>query len=143
MQRYSDLTSKHKEYEKKVQRLEALDIAVTFDTLFEANGKRFNCTVGEYFNQIIERLNKSEKYGTASKYKGALSSMKEFRSVNIRFDEIDLHYLREFEAFLRDKQKQGNTIATRFSALKAVYNKALSENVFVPRSNPFQQFKVG
>ena len=46
-----------------------LEIPATFDTLFEHNGKRINCTVGEYFKQIIERLEKVEKYGSASKHK--------------------------------------------------------------------------
>ena len=61
----------------------------------------------------------------------------------MRFDELDLTYLREFEIFLRQRGNVNNSLATKFSVLKAVYNKAVSEGVFVPKSNPFQQFKVG
>ena len=43
------ITSKIREYEKKIKKLEVLEIPVTFDTLFEQNGKRINCTVGDYF----------------------------------------------------------------------------------------------
>ena len=64
-------------------------------------------------------------------------------SVNMRFEELDLTYLREFEIFLRQRGNVNNSLATKFSVLKAVYNKAVSEGVFVPKSNPFQQFKVG
>ena len=46
------ITSKIREYERKIKKLEVLEIPVTFDTLFEQNGKRINCTVGEYFKQI-------------------------------------------------------------------------------------------
>lgn len=137
------IATKVKEYEKKIQRLEALEIPITFETLFNNNGQRFNITVGDYFEQIIERLEKVEKYGSASKHKVTLSLMRQFRSVDIHFNQIDLNYLREFEIFLRQRHNQNNSIATKFSVLKAVYNKALSENVFIAKSHPFNQFKVG
>ena len=82
---------------------------VTFDTLFEQNGKRINCTVGEYFKQIIERLEKVEKYSSASKHKVTLVLVSQFRSVNMRFDELDLTYLREFEIFLSQKGNVNNS----------------------------------
>ena len=137
------ITAKIKEYEKKIKKLEALEIPVTFEALFETIGKRMDCTVGYYFRQIIDRLEKVEKYGSASKHKVTLALMSQFRSVNMRFDELDLTYLREFEIFLRQRGNVNNSLATKFSVLKAVYNKAVSEGVFVPKSNPFQQFKVG
>ena len=127
------ITSQIREYEKRIKKLEVLEIPVTFDTLFEQNGKRINCTVGDYFKQIIDRLEKVEKYGSASKHKVTLALMSQFRSVNMRFDELDLTYLREFEIFLRQRGNVNNSLATKFSVLKAVYNKAVSEGVFVPK----------
>ena len=103
------ITSKIREYEKKIKKLEVLEIPVTFDTLFEQNGKRINCTIGEYFKQIIERLEKVEKYGSASKHKVTLVLVSQFRSVNMRFDELDLTYLREFEIFLSQKGNVNNS----------------------------------
>ena len=103
------ITSKIREYEKKIKKLEVLEIPVTFDTLFEQNGKRINCTVGEYFKQIIERLEKVEKYSSASKHKVTLVLVSQFRSVNMRFDELDLTYLREFEIFLSQKGNVNNS----------------------------------
>ena len=135
------ITAKIKEYEKKIKKLEALEIPVTFETLFETIGKRMDCTVGDYFRQIIDRLEKVEKYGSASKHKVTLALMSQFRSVNMRFEELDLTYLREFEIFLRQRGNVNNSLATKFSVLKAVYNKAVSEGVFVPKSNPFSSSK--
>ena len=103
------ITSKIREYERKIKKLEVLEIPVTFDTLFEQNGKRINCTIGEYFKQIIERLEKVEKYGSASKHKVTLVLVSQFRSVNMRFDELDLTYLREFEIFLSQKGNVNNS----------------------------------
>lgn len=94
------ITAKIKEYEKKIKKLEALEIPVTFETLFETIGKRMDCTVGDYFRQKIDRLEKVEKYGSASKHKVTLALMQHFKSTNMRFEELDLTYLREFEIFL-------------------------------------------
>ena len=109
------ITSKIREYERKIKKLEVLEIPVTFDTLFEQNGKRINCTVGEYFKQIIERLEKVEKYGSASKHKVTLALMSQFRSVNMRFEELDLTYLREFEIFLRQRGNVNNRPSLRIA----------------------------
>ena len=103
------ITAKIKEYEKKIKKLEALEIPVTFEALFETIDKRMDCTVGYYFRQIIDRLEKVEKYGSASKHKVTLALMSQFRSVNMRFDELDLTCLREFEIFLSQKGNVNNS----------------------------------
>ena len=63
------ITAKVKEYEKKIRRLEIMDIPVTFENLFEQNSKRLNCSIGEYLKQTIERLETLGKYGSASKHR--------------------------------------------------------------------------
>lgn len=45
------VTAKIKEYERKIKKLEVLEIPVTFETLFETIGKRMDCMVGDYFKQ--------------------------------------------------------------------------------------------
>ena len=136
------ITAKVKEYEKKIQRLEIMDIPVTFENLFEQNSKRLNCSVGEYLKQTIERLETLGKYGSASKHRSLLSRLSEFRSLNTRFDEIDLAFLRDFELFLRKEGNVNNSIATKFAIFKAAYNKALAEGLFLQKINPFAKYKV-
>ena len=51
------ITAKIKEYNKKIQRLEALDIPVNFDTLFDAKPTRsVGITIEDGFKAEIERL---------------------------------------------------------------------------------------
>lgn len=137
------ITAKIKEYEKKIQRLEVMDIPVTFENLFEQSSKRLNCSIGEYLKQTIERLETLGKYGSASKHRSLLSRLSEFRSLNTRFDEIDLAFLRDFELFLRKEGNANNSIATKFAIFKAAYNKALAEGLFIQKVNPFAKYKVG
>ena len=112
------ITAKVKEYEKKIRRLEIMDIPVTFENLFEQNSKRLNCSIGEYLEQTIERLETLGKYGSASKHRSLLSRLSVFRSLNTRFDEIDLAFLRDFELFLRKEGNTNNSIATQYAILQ-------------------------
>lgn len=137
------ITAKIKEYEKRIQRLEIMELPVTFENLFGQNGKRVNCTVGDYLKQIIERLEALGKYASASKHRVLCSHLSRFRSLNIRFDEIDHTFLRDFELFLRKNGNASNSIATKIAIFKAAYNKALADGIFIQKVNPFAKYKVG
>ena len=50
------IDTKIDELRRKIKRLEALEVEVTLDNLLETNGRKINCTVGEYLKQTIERL---------------------------------------------------------------------------------------
>jgi len=51
--------------------------------------------------------------------------------------------LNDFEAFLHSVGNQLNSIATKFSVLKALYNKAIADKIFLCKENPFILYKVG
>jgi len=138
-----EIDSKLKEYEKRIQRLEALGIEVNFNTLFEHKENQSNCTVSEYFKQQIERIKDLGKIGTAAKYENCLSLLSKCNPVNILFSQIEMKYLRNFESFLLSKGNTSNSIATKFSVFKAVYNRAIADRIFEPKDNPFIRFKVG
>ena len=131
------------EYHKKIRRLEALDIDVNFETLFEPTEERIDSTVDSYFRRVIEQLESIDKYGTASKYRVTNSLWHQFHPQKMRFEEISLSHLRDFELFLRRRGNKDNSIATKFSVLRAVYNRAAEEHVFKTEENPFLRFKLG
>lgn len=131
------------EYQKKIRRLEALDIDVNFETFFESVEGRITCTMDGYFHRMIEQLESIDKYGTASKYRVTCSLWHQFHPQKMRFEEITLSHLRDFELFLRRRGNKDNSIATKFSVLRAVYNRAAEERVFKIETNPFLRFKLG
>ena len=112
------------------------------DNLLGREGKNHN-TVFVYFRKIIDQLKEKGTIRTAGKYESCLQSLIAFKSLDISFLEINLQFLNEFEIFLRKKGNVSNTIATKFSVLKAVYNKAIEDKIFICRENPFKKFKVG
>ncbi len=137
------LNEQMKMYEKKIRKLEALELDITLDNLLETNGRKINCTIGECLDSTITRLESLGKYGSASKHRSLRSRLSQYRSLNIRMNEIDLTFLRDFELFLRKIGNTNNSIATKFAIFKAAYNKVLSEGLFIQKSNPFSKYKVG
>ena len=122
------ITAKIKEYNKKIQRLEALDVPVNFDTLFETNKSRHaGITIEDGFKAEIERLESLGKINSATKHKYALQVLDGYKSVKTALEAIDLDYLKGLELYLRQRGNKGNSIATRFAIFKAIYNKAVQE----------------
>lgn len=131
-------------YIKRLKQLEALDKEISIQALLdEKRIKISGYTLKECLEQAIERLEALGKYTSASKHKTALSLFMQFKPTPTRLEEIDFQLLEEFELFLIRRGNRNNSIATKFSLLKAAYNKAIEEGKFTPKSNPFRQFKVG
>lgn len=137
------IDSKVEDYRRRMRRLEALEVEVTLETLFESKSRRIKCTVSDCFEREIARLESLGKYNSASKVKTVFSLIGQFRNADIRLEEIDLVYLNDLELFLRKRGNKDNSIATKFSVFKAIYNKALAEELFAPKVNPFVKFKTG
>lgn len=131
------------EYDKKIRRLEALEIEVNFDTLFESNGRRLVITIEDGFKREIERLEALGKCSSASKHKSVLVAMNTYKPTKMALEAVDMDYLKGFELFLRGRGNKSNSIATRFAVFKAIYNKTVKEGQIRPKQNPFVQYKVG
>lgn len=139
----SQMDSTLEGYRKKIKRFEALEIPVTFDTLFETNSRKAGITIEDGFKAEIERLETLGKYNSAAKHKSALIALNAYKPVKMALEAIDLDYLKGFEMYLRKRDNKDNSIATRFAIFKAIYNKAIKEGRIVVKQNPFTIFQVG
>lgn len=137
------LKEKLAEYQKLIDKLTVLDIEVTFDTLFGQKSKYINCTVSEYFQQQIAYMKSIGKVGTASKYETCRHLLEHCNLGKKRFEQVDLQFLQDFEAYMIRKGNGSNSLATSFSVLRAVYNKAVKQKVFAETDNPFKQYNIG
>lgn len=137
------LKEKLAEYQKQIEKLTVLEIEVSFDTLFGQKSRYINCTVSEYFRQQIDYLKGVGKVGSSVKYTSCKHLLEQCGLGRKRFEQVDLQYLQDFEAFLIRKGNTSNSIATKFSVLRAVYNKAVKHKVFAETENPFKQYNVG
>ena len=88
------IETKLTELDKKIKRLQALDIEITLETLLDTNSRRTpNQTVSEYFDKLIKGFENADKINSAVKHYFCLSSLKKFHSADITFDKIDKVFL--------------------------------------------------
>lgn len=131
-------------YRKRIQKLEALDIPVNFDTLFETNKNRHaGITIENGFKAEIERLESLGKINSAIKHKYTLQVLNGYKPITMALEAIDIDYLKGLELYLRQRGNKDNSIATRFAIFKAIYNKAVKEGKVTVKQNPFSLFQVG
>ena len=131
------------ELNRKIKRLEALDMEVNFENLLDRTTKCTPQFVDAYMERQIEQMKRAGKINTAIKYAATRSSLGKFHSARLRFEDITPKFLNDFAAFLHGDGNQPNSIATKFSVLKAVYNKAVADKIFICKENPFATYKVG
>lgn len=139
------IADKLKEYSAKIVELKATNQEFTSTTLVEkicvnrVNRK----TVEGIFAEHIERLSVSGRKNYSLSTKQLYNSLIEFNNhLDIPFSEMDVTWLRRYEAFLRKKGLAANTIGIRFRTLRAIYNLAIEENAVSPDSYPFKKLKV-
>mgnify|MGYP004436181209 FL=1 len=131
-------------FQKKIKRLEALDIPVNFDTLFEVKTAHIaGITIKQGFNEEIERLESLGKIHSATKHRYALQVLEGYKPTSMAMEAIDLDYLKGMELYLRKRGNKDNSIATRFAIVKAIYNKAVKEGRIETKQNPFSLYQVG
>ena len=102
-----------------------------------------DCTISECFRQQIEYLKGIGKVGTASKYETCKNLLEQCGLGRKRFEQVDLQFMQDFEAYMTRKGNSSNSLATSFSVLRAVYNKAVKQKVFAETDNPFKQYNIG
>ncbi len=139
------IADKLKEYSAKIVELKATNQEFTSTTLVEkvcvnrVNRK----TVGDLFREHINSLTASGRKSYALSIKQLYNSLIEFNGhLDIPFAEMDIVWLRRYEAFLRRKGLAENTIGIRFRTLRSIYNVAIEEDVVSAELYPFKKLKV-
>jgi len=62
--------------------------------------------------------------------------------MDIPFTEIDVSWLKKYEAWMKSNGNSTNTLGVRFRALRAVYNLAIQQHIVKKEYYPFDEFKV-
>lgn len=139
------IADKLKEYSAKIVELKATNQEFTSTTLVEkvcvnrVNRK----TVDDLFREHINSLTASGRKSYALSIKQLYNSLIEFNGhLDIPFSEMDIVWLRRYEAFLRRKGLAENTIGIRFRTLRSIYNVAIEENAVSAELYPFKKLKV-
>lgn len=124
---------------------------------YEFNNKKFTSSdIVEEFKQqndcrstfgfikgLIEELMASGKVRTAETYEASLNSLRSFRNnQDVALEQINRDFVSEYESYLRKKKQCKNTISFYMRILRAVYNRAVDQEL-IPQRNPFRHVFTG
>ncbi len=138
------INSKIDEYSEHILELKATNKEYTASKLIEkVNGLSSKCTVGELFSRHIDLLLREGRLKYASTYKELRSSLIQYnKHLDIYFSDIDVNWLKNYEAHLRARNLANNSIGVRLRTLRAIYNLAIEKEIVRQEHYPFRLYKV-
>ena len=130
--------------ENEIAKIEKQNGLVFIDTV-ENETKTFPDTVLEYMEKHIQGLLKKNRIGEYERYKSLKNKLilflKTKEKSDFEFDEVDLPFLTQFDAFVRSTVKAQATVHGYVKKFGTIYRKAIAEDKYVPKMNPFLYFK--
>jgi site-specific recombinase XerD len=106
-------------------------------------GKKATSTVFSFFDLIIARFLQAGKVGNANVYTDTKRSLKNFTAkTDLFFTDIDQKFLNNYEVFLRGANLAETSMSVYFRTLRALFNKAIQENLINVNIYPFKEFSV-
>lgn len=129
---------------KIVRKLESNGLSYTADDVID----EFHRYASEYslFNfmeSMIAKLKQNGKIRTSETYTAALNSFKKFRNdEDIMLDCINSEVMESYEAWHQNRGNSPNTISFYTRILRAVYHRAVEEEIIENR-NPFRHVYTG
>lgn len=113
------------------------------DIIDEFNRYSQEYSIFNYMESVIVKLKQNGNLRTSETYKSTLNSFKKFRhSEDLMLDALTSDIMVSYEAWHRGRGISPNTISFYMRILRAVYNRAVEEDVVEDR-NPFKHVYTG
>lgn len=138
------IAQKVQEYSAQIIELKSMDRDFTATSLVEKVSKPNKIkTVGEVFVEQMNLLKQAQKLSYMLSIQQTYNSLLEFnKHLNIYFVDIDVAWLKRYEAWLRKQGLASNTIKGKFVDIRTMYNIAIDENIVKVEHYPFRKFKI-
>jgi len=126
------------------RKLEADGLAYTTDNIInEFNRYANEYSLFHFMESLIVKLKQNGKVRTSETYRAALNSFRKFRrDEDIMLDCLTSQIMESYEAWHRSRGVAPNTISFYTRILRAVYNRAVEEDV-VENRHPFRHVYTG
>ncbi|MDE6022043.1 MAG: site-specific integrase [Muribaculaceae bacterium] len=113
------------------------------DVIDEFNRYADDYSLFNFMESLIIKLKRNGKIRTSETYTAALNSFKKFRrDEDIMLDCLTSEVMEEYEAWQKGRGNSANTISFYTRILRAVYNRAVEEEIIENR-NPFRRVYTG
>ncbi len=125
------------EFDSKRCEYSVLDVIAKYQYISEEN------FLFSFMEGVILRLRQLNRISTANNYHAALESIKRFRKdKDILFDEINHILMEDYEVYLQNKSLVPNTTSFYMRILRAVYNRAVEQELTQDKK-PFRTVFTG
>ena len=126
------------------RKLDANSLSYTADDVIEEfNRYSTEYSLFNFMESIIVKLKQNGKIRTSENYKSTLNSFKNFRKdEDIMLDCITSELMESYEAWQKSRGITPNTISFYSRILRAVYNRAVEDDIIENR-NPFRHVYTG
>ncbi|HAN78223.1 MAG TPA: hypothetical protein DCQ31_10865 [Bacteroidales bacterium] len=96
-----------------------------------------------FFDKTIAMLAANNKNGNAAAYKSTRSVFAKFlNNKDLRFSEVNFALIQKFDTYLRTKGLSTNGISFHMRTLRALYNRAVKEDVASESNYPFKKYSI-
>ncbi|MDE6323588.1 MAG: site-specific integrase [Paramuribaculum sp.] len=113
------------------------------DIIEEFSRYKVECSLFNFMKKVIARLKHNGRIRTSETYTATLNSYRKFRQdEDIMLDSLTADDMEAYEAWLRRRGLSPNTVSFYIRILRAVYNRAVEENLTENR-NPFRHVYTG
>ncbi len=97
----------------------------------------------QYAEKIISNLRAAGRNGSAHTHEAALNKLRKFRPYGtLDLCDINVQFLRNFEQYLRIEKISTNSIALYITMIRAIYNRAIDEELIGLEYYPFRRYKI-
>jgi len=136
---------KFAELKKQVYNFDANNKQYSAATVVETvKRKKAAYSVLAYFDEVIKQLKASNRIGNSEVYQTCKNVLSDFnQKKELSFTQIDVSFLNRFEAACRANEWKESSISAYLRTLRALFNRAISENLITPDVYPFKQYKIG
>jgi len=95
----------------------------------------------EYIKRVVKIVQGEKRFGTAGSYQySGVSFLKYLEGRDIGIDKITSELIKDYERWLESEHKTKNTISCYMRSLRAIYNRAIREKVFMVKKKHLKPF---
>jgi integrase len=96
-----------------------------------------------FTDAFTKQLKATGNIGSYKKYTAVVNSLKDFYKLEVLlFEQIDLNFIAEYQAYLKKEEKEQTTIAGYTSKIRSIFNKAIQNGILKFGDSPFINYKI-
>jgi site-specific recombinase XerD len=113
------------------------------ELVLKIKGEKRTENVFQFWEDVINELERTGKIGNSKAYINTLSMFKKFRKEkDLTFNELNYTLVKKFDSYMLEQGLQVNGISFHMRTLRALYNRAVKDGGASKENYPFEKYKI-